>query len=353
MRGSITLLNVSKAAPGRFAWFDGALGPDPDVRFVHCEGGPANRLERRVGRPNLALHRACAAAGRRLRRGDVDLAVSHLPVVTLWTEVHAGPRRSPVPHVAFAFNHAPVLPTGVRLDAMRRAFERVERFVVFTDVERELYADVFRLPVERFDRIRWGVREPPFDPGRRPLVDGDYVCAVGRTGRDFGLFVAALRRLPDIPAVVVGSTRDLAGLDVPPNVAVLSDIAQADVVDLVGRCRYSVLPLVDSPVPFGHATGVLAMTLGRAVLVNDGPLVEYVDDGRTGMTFPSGDVDGLVERMRLLWDDHDRRERLAAAGQAFAVEHCTEEATRRYVSGLVRDLAGDRGGRRPRAATVP
>ena len=108
--------------------------------------------------------RACRAIARAAawrpaaRRGRFDLIVTHHPLVSCWTELFCRRRRT-CPHVAFAFNFTG-LPVGLRRTVMRRAFATVDRFIVFSEFERTLYADYFRLPVERFEMVHWGVREP-------------------------------------------------------------------------------------------------------------------------------------------------------------------------------------------------
>ncbi len=335
----VTVVNVSKTAPGTFSWFDGQLDPSLGVRFEHVHAGPANAVERTVRRPNLALHRACLQAAAHVASGRADLMVTHLPVVTMYTGLYARPCSRRVPHVAFAFNHAP-LPSGLRNRLMRQGIRDVDRFVVFSTVERELYAETLGIPIDRIDMIHWGVQRPVADPTSRPPVGGDYLCAVGSSGRHYGELLDAMAALAHRQAVVVTSPGALRGLAVPPNVTVLTEVTQAQVAEVIHHSRFMVLPLEPSPVPYGHGTAVMAMRLGRAVLVTDTSGMDDYITPVTGRRFDAGHPGRLAEQIEDLWTDDCQREEVAAGALEFVERCCTEERTRHYVEGLIADLTG-------------
>ncbi|HUG23773.1 glycosyltransferase family 4 protein [Piscinibacter sp.] len=317
------ILNCSQNTNPAWRWLEGKVAAD----FEYVDMQPRNWLEARLRKPYLARYRAAAEAARKSR--SADLLVTHSPAMTTWTEAF---RRAPgVPHLAFSFNFTK-LPTGAMLKLMRSVLPRVDRFVVFSTMERRLYAETFGIDPNRIDVVYWGVR-PPEVGDNPPIVEGDYLCAVGGEGRDYRLLVDALRRLPHIPAVVVARPHNLAGLDVPGNVTVRTNIPRSEVHGIISRSRFMVLPLLHTKVPCGHVTIVSAMYLSKAIITSasDG-ITDYVFEGKTGLMVPPGDVTALAERIRELWEDPARSERLGAAGQAFAHRHCSEAATIDYVN---------------------
>ena len=335
MTAGLRVLNVSKARPGEFPWFDGRLPPDLGARFIHCRGGPANSLERRITRPNIALQRGCMQAAWHVARGEVDLIVSHLPVVTQWTEFYLQGTRRSVPHIAFSFNQDP-MPTGIKRAALARLFRNVDRFVVFSTAECELYAKAFGIPRERLHMFHWGVVPPQADPADPPVVEGEYITSIGRTHRNYADLVEAMRRLPHIRCIVVAGFDNLAGLDVPPNVEVLTEIPFSQVLNVLYHSRMLVLPLHDTDVPYGHGTAVLGMHMRRPVVVTEGrAMSDYIKEGETGITFPAGDHDRLAEHITGLLADEQRAAQLAQSAYTFAQEFCTEEATLKKVIPLL------------------
>lgn len=337
MGEQLRILNVSKASPGEFTWFDGRLPDSLNASFVHCYGGPNSALEQRIKKPNLALHRGCAQAAYQVARGHVDVLVSHLPVVTKWTEFYLSGVTRKVPHIAFAFNQDP-MPTGVAKQMLGRLFRDVDRFVVFSTAEQALYSEEFKIPKERIEVIHWGVVPPEVDPNAPRLVEGDYITSIGRTGRNYSDLMAAMRKLPKIRAVIVAGPENMVDIDVPENVEVRTNIPFPDVLNILYHSRFMVLPLYPSDVPYGHGTAVLGMHLRRPVIVTAGRAMEdYVQEGKTGLMFPAGDTDALAEKIETLMADQDANDRLADNAHAFAHGFCTEEATLKRVVPLLRD----------------
>ena len=140
---------------------------------------------------------------------------------------------------------------------MGRAFATVDRFIVFSEFERSLYADYFGVPLERFEMLHWGVAEPPVATVDVPTTNA--ICAVGSQARDYSTLLSAMRRLPHLRLILVATADSLRGLDLPPNVTVRLKIPLAEAQAVIRGSRFMVLPLVSSQVPCGHVTMVTAM----------------------------------------------------------------------------------------------
>ena len=65
----------------------------------------------------------------------------------------------------FAFNFS-AIPNRPKTWVFSRALQTVDRFFVFSNVERQLYARLFSLPEQKFEFIHWGVH--PSAPGPAP-----------------------------------------------------------------------------------------------------------------------------------------------------------------------------------------
>jgi glycosyltransferase involved in cell wall biosynthesis len=317
-------------------WVSPALAAEP-ADWTFFSNVPQNALERAIRRPRLSRYRACLGLAAGARTGRFDLIVTHHPLVTCWTELFCRGRRS-CPHFAFAFNFTR-LPAGLRRAVMRRAFSTVDRFIVFSNFERALYADYFQLPLDRFEMVHWGVREPEGLLTGGPnssSSNSPAICAVGSQARDYGTLLEAMRRLPHIPLTLVATAANLRGLAVPPNVTLRLDIPRREAEAVIRQSRFMVLPLLHSGVPCGHVTMVTAMFSSRAILATESSgISDYLISGQNGRTVPAGDAAALAAAIEQLWNDPATTARLGASGRAWALAHCTEEQTIGYVRNLI------------------
>lgn len=341
------IINLSELAP-QWNWVGPAFrDTGQDWRHVSSQG---SRLPSWLPR-RATLARAIAAqqAVALLGKGP-SVLVTHGPRPALYGALLAGRRFPQMRHLAFSFNYTE-LPTGLPHRMMALAFRSIERFVVFSGMERKLYADHFDLSVNRFDMLHWGVRAPDVDCDEPPAVQGKYICALGSQGRDYRTLLLAMRRLPKLRLVVVAAPENLHKLAVPSNVTVLTNIPLAQAMNILAHSRFMVLPLKHNRVPCGHVSIVSAMHLGRAVIAsNSSGLEDYITPHATGLTFPAGDDVALAAAIATLHDDPALALQLGLGGQRFAREHCTEENTVGYLRRFLLSVtaAPDATGKRPR-----
>lgn len=340
--------NISDSSSG-FKWLEGRIPSENKVEFRHFDRSPKNLLERQVyqksafSRPDITGYRACAEAAMAAARGQVDLLVTHLPTFAVRTAamrkalsvsaIVSAPKVKKVPHIAWAFNFTH-LPTGSKRAFFKRLCPDIDRFVVFSSMERGLYSDYLGIPKERIDYIPWCI-EPP-EPSPESTQRGDFLLSVGRTGRDYGVLMRAMARVPHCKAVVVASPESVEGLEIPPNVEVKIEIPYEEVTELTHACRFIVIPLHESPVPFGHGVLVHGMFLKRALIVNrtEG-FDDYVQDENSCLSFGWGNDEELAAQINRLWADQSLATRLADTAFEFAQENCTEEDTVRYFMNYV------------------
>lgn len=337
MRARRILCCESHGGDPNWRWVAPALADEPiEWEFFHRI--PRNLLQRKIRTPDVALMDASWRCIASAAANPADLLVSHEPRTTLWCSTFAKLRGVHVPHVAHAFNYC-YLPTGLRHRSMKRAFQRVDHFVTFSTVERDLYAKHFDIPREKIEVVLWGVRPPAYAENSPHVPDGDYICALGGNRRDYGLLMAAMEQLPDVKLCVVLRPHNLEGLRVPPNVTVRCMIPIPDAMAILHHSRFMVLPLDTGVVPCGHITMVSAMHMGKAFVATDSPgIADYATPGRNCLVTPPGNVEALASAIRTLWNDRDQTSQFAQAGLAFARQYCTEEATVAHVRSLLRRL---------------
>lgn len=310
----------------------------PQYRWLHrtCWGHP---LPLWVPRHALwvRMHAAIQAASD--CRGTPSVLVSHGPIPASYGATAAARLCPETPHLVYAFNFTE-LPTGLRHRWMRLAFKSVDKFTVFSSMERQLYARHFDLPIERFDMLPWSARPLAVDRQAPALVQGDYICAIGSQGRDYRVLLQAMARLPGIRLVLVAHPENLQGCEIPGNVSVRTRIPLADVSNILAHSRFMALPLRDNEVPCGHVTIVSALHEGKAVLAtNSSGVHDYITHGQTGWLCDANDPAVWAEQIQALWEQPERTHALGQQGQAFAKQHCDEASAVRYFQQVLKGWA--------------
>src|SRR5277367_4236037 len=299
-RSSGLVICCADFADPAWRWLERPLS-DTGIRFEFVRAVPRNIVERRVSFLNLARLRASLAAARLARKKKADVIVTHGPALAAWCAFFARLFRLKVPLVAHSFNFTE-LPNTVKLSALGWMLSNVDRFVVFSRLERSLYAKAFDLPQDRFDLIHWGVGPPDVSSPEAPLEQGDYVCAIGGNARDYATLIEGARLTPHIRFVCVIRPNSFDGLDIPTNVAVRTNLLFGKAMNILAHSRFMVLPLLHSEVPCGHVTIVAAMHLGKAFVITDSEGVrDYVQTGYNAITIPPGSAGALADATERLW----------------------------------------------------
>ena len=151
---------------------------------------------------------------------------------------------------------------------------------------------------------------PPVRTSRLRFQEiGDFWLSVSRLypEKRIELQLEAFRQLPSEKLVIVGgyspgdlTERYVATLHPPPNVTLLGEVSDTELVDLYARCRGFLTTAVDED--FG-ITPVEAMAAGKIVLAtNEGGYRETVVHGKTGYLLPPS-AEAFAGTIRQL-DDH-------------------------------------------------
>ena len=321
-------------ADSKWRWIEGPLS-ESGIRFEFVRALPSNLIERQISLLNLARLRGSLRAVRLAREKKANAIVSHGPALAAWCAFFARLLGLKVPIIAHTFNFTE-LPSPFKRTVLGSMLSRVDRLIVFSRLERSLYAKAFYLPEDHFDVIHWGVNPPDVDSPDSPLEPGDYVCAIGGNARDYGTLLKAAHMMPHIRFVCVVRPDSLRSLDIPRNVTVHTDLPLGQTMNVLMHSRFMVLPLLHSEVPCGHVTIVAAMHLGKAFIVTGSEGVrDYVQDGHNAVTVSPRSATALVEATELLWSDPALCERLGQNGRRFARLECTEEGVVRHFRGCL------------------
>lgn len=326
------VVNSSDLMPPDWRFLEPACN-DPEIRWRHVSGRPANMVERLVRRPSLARWRAaariCAVAR---ERPEESVIVTHLPGMTMAAGLLRRRLCPEVPQIAFSFNFT-TLPGGVRHRMMRDAFAGITEFVVYSQFERALYAERFGMDPARFRFLPWAMEPPvagPDLPAGMPAAP--YLCAIGGEGRDYRSLAEAMRKQPGLHMVVVGRSYSVAGIDFPANVTVHVDLPAPQTWAVAQQSLGMAIPLRTAETACGHVTLVGAQLLGiPLVLSRSVGISDYVTDGNTARLVEPGDPAALAAALAAMVEDRAGSAAMARRGRDAAA---TRSDPRRWVDYL-------------------
>lgn len=241
---------------------------------------------------------------------------------------------------------------SLTLFVKRQLFGRVHLFIeYFRDTQGyERYygipADKFRyvpFKINRYERVR-----------QTPTSDEGYIFCGGNTRRDFQTLLQAVEGLPYTvkivtmgEAVIQGHGSSLDERALPPNVAVVRHDGSDSFLDFIARARLVALPIKRGNISAsGIGVYLASMALGKCVVISEGPAVNRVVPDGAAVIVPPEDAAALRAAIVRAYTDDAFRERVAAAGQAYALALGGED---RLCESVMRTLIEDCATRGDRA----
>lgn len=243
-----------------------------------------------------------------------------------------------VPVVAWLFNVG-TCHEGLRQQFSKMSMRHVDRFIVHTRRERQMYSEWLDLPIERFEFVPYQVPEIPVTYEEE--TENPFITALGSAHRDFPTLFKAVAAL-NLPTVVASGKRALEGLSIPAQVKAPLGIQKAECLKLAQQARINVVPLIpnEKVTAAGQVTIVEAMRMGRAIIATRCNGVEdYIIDGETGLLVNPYSVEEMTEAIDKLWHDQPLRNRLGKAAQQYAADHFSDEAAGRALGKVLDSVA--------------
>ena len=209
---------------------------------------------------------------------------------------------------------------------VRWLLRAVDLFVFYCRDTARLRA-IYDLPAEK-------IRYVPFKVNdyqkilTTPTSDAGYVLSCGRSYRDYVTLCQALEGLPYSARILVtpdelaGNGSELDLRSVPANVTVITDDGSSrSWREWIAHARLVVLPLSpDVLAPAGISTYLVAMALGKCVIISDSPATRGIlEDGEQAMVVPPADPAALRAAVVKASEDADYRARIAQAGREYAL----------------------------------
>ena len=284
----------------------------------------------------VMIARICAAAKAvSLANQSSSILVSHGPRPAMYASLLSGKKLANTPHLAFSFNFTKLPSSHIR-KLMVHAFKKIDRFTVFSTMEKDLYANFFDLDRNLIDILPWAVKPYQKDKLARPVSDAHYICAIGSQGRDYQVLMEAMRTLPACRLHLVAYSKDLVGLKIPDNVTVHQAVPFDFAAALVAHADAMILPLLGAEVPCGHVTAVMAMHLGIPILATDSiGLHDYLRQDETAILFQPNSAKAIKLAVTSFLDDPTTAINYATNAQKYARQYCIEARTIEYFKNFI------------------
>lgn len=254
-------------------------------------------------------------------------------------------RFSNKPVVAWLFNVGTCSP-GMRRRLSQVSLNNIDRFIVHTRREIDIYSEWLNLPRERFEFVHY--QAPAIEVTYEEETESPFITALGSAHRDFPSFFQAVEEL-DLPTVVASGKSALAGIPIPQQVQTPFGISRADCFRLAQQGRINVIPLLpkDGVTAAGQVTLVEAMHMGRPIIATRYYGVDdYITHGETGWLVEPNSPESLKQAIETLWNDAELRQRLGENAKRYAQENFSDPAAGRALGRILDEVAAGRQGLR-------
>ncbi|MGH9677332.1 MAG: glycosyltransferase, partial [Candidatus Acidiferrum sp.] len=180
---------------------------------------------------------------------------------------------------------------------------------------------------------------------RMDIPEGEYVFSGGRSRRDYTTFCAAMAGLELPTLLLTPPDREnafhetfLDRANAPTHVHVVHDDGSPESwLEAMARARIVVIPVLPNSIsPSGVGTYLLAMALGKCVIMTESPATrDVLEHEKHAILVPMANAEALREAVRRAWHDDAYRRRIAATGQAYALSLGGVENLQRNIAQMV------------------
>jgi glycosyltransferase involved in cell wall biosynthesis len=305
-----------------------ALGADLlDFERAGRELGWPLRLFGRLLGPRATLVLACFKRRNRHAVIVTDGEGIGLPLAVMLSWLSG---KSTVRHVMITH----VISTGVKKVFLEwlGARERVDRFVVYSSLQRDILLEQHKIPVHRVVLTPFMVDARFFRPRSAPGAAGQVatICSVGQERRDYPTLMKSVQGLPVRVVVAAASpwSRQPDGsraAPVPANVEI-GAFHPEELREVYARSRFLVMPLHDVPFQAGVTAILEAMAMEKPVICSRARgQTDVLIDGETGIYVPPGDPAALRQAIEHLLSEPEEVARMGRAARRWVEEHASIE----------------------------
>jgi glycosyltransferase involved in cell wall biosynthesis len=236
-----------------------------------------------------------------------------------------------------------------KAEILKRVQTHVDKIVLMSSRQQEFALDVLGLPPSKIIGSRWPVDTKFW----RPMgIAADMICSVGREMRDYATLVRAVRDLPIPCHIAAGGSMSISKKDqwiidleregkLPSHVSI-GKRSYPELRALYARSRFLVMPMFETETDNGSTSILEAMAMGIPTICSRTiGQIDIIEDGKTGIFVPVGDVRALREAIQYLWNRPEEAHRMGEAGREFVTRNHDIEKFIEAVGGAVTDAIAE------------
>jgi glycosyltransferase involved in cell wall biosynthesis len=258
-------------------------------------------------------------------RSNPDGIISVFPQLAACAGLQQSFSRKKRPIVAWLFNVG-TCSEGIKGYFARFSLKHVDRFVVHTRDEIEIYSDWLGFSKDRF--IFAPYQAPKIERKHAEDTKNPFIASLGSAHRDYERLCNSVRKL-GIRTKIASGKSALDGVDIPECVETPFGISREECFEIAQKARLSVIPLKPKKniTAAGQITIVEAMQMGCTIIATRIYGVDdYIEHGKTGWLIDPDSTEQLTEAIELLWNDEELRCQLGKNAKKHANLHFSDEA---------------------------
>lgn len=261
-----------------------------------------------------------------------DLILSHGAqsgvVLSLWRRLFPGKAK----HILFdigAFNSA--AEQGMALKVMQMASHSLNGVIYHTGSQLNYYKKCFPWLVNKSKFVPFGTDSDYFTRRNEYTRTQNFIICVGYQKRDWETLIRAYWRLADrlegerkaIPELrligkPVEACQKMTKQSQKGKINQLPFLPLEELIQNIQASLFAVLPLENFNYSFGQMTLLQQMALGKAVITAQVPsMVDYVEEGKTGLFYEAGNERQLCDRMFQLYESEQLRSQIGNAAAKY------------------------------------
>jgi len=265
---------------------------------------------------------------------DADGVITVFPQLAANVGIQNSLRLRKKPVIAWLFNVG-TCSVGLRQRLAKISSQNVDRFVVHTRREIQIYSEWLNLPKERFEFVPYQV--PDIEVNYKENTLDPFITSLGSAHRDFPTLIKAAEKL-NIKTIIATGKGALAGVQIPSQIETPYGISKEECIKLGQQARLNIIPLQPKKgvTAAGQVTIVEAMMMGRPLIVSNYYGAEdYIIHGETGWLVEPGSLDSLLEAIDTLWNDHQLRQTIGKNAQVYAKTHFSDFAAAKHLKRIL------------------
>ncbi|NSW92501.1 MAG: glycosyltransferase family 4 protein [Firmicutes bacterium] len=223
----------------------------------------------------------------------------------------------------------------------KNKLDLVDKYIAVSNDVKEIHKQFLNIPDQKFEVVHnfFGSEVQVRELSNVALPD-DFILFVGAMKPEKGIdvLIQAYRKLnTKVKLVIIGMKRAGYNFKKDENVVFLENQPHSVVLEAWRKCRFGVVPSIwADPCP---TVALEAMACGKAVVASDiGGLKDIVVHDETGLLVSPGDVNALMEAMKILIENSGLAEEMGRRGYRRLKREFSEEKLISKIENIYQEL---------------